>query len=52
MVTEVDRAITDFDADEQEVITRYLTRVAEAYRGHSGPSDRPRTWRADAPSAP
>lgn len=52
MVTEVDRAITDFDADEQAVILRYLTRVVEAYRGHSGASDRPRTWRADAPTAP
>ena len=50
MVTEVDRAISDFDADEQAVITRYLTRVVEAYRGHSVASDRPRTWRADAPA--
>ncbi|MBX9472938.1 MAG: MarR family transcriptional regulator [Chryseoglobus sp.] len=50
MVTEVDRAITDFDEDEQSVITRYLTRVVEAYRGHSEASDRPRTWRADAPA--
>ncbi len=48
MVTEVDRAIADFEPHEQEVITRYLSRVVEAYRGHSQPSDRARTWRADA----
>lgn len=48
MVTEVDRAIHDFDDSEQEVITRYLQRVVDAYRGHATPSDRPRAWRADA----
>lgn len=48
MVTEVDRAINDFDIAEQSAILRYLSLVVEAYRGHSGSHDRPRTWRADA----
>ncbi len=52
MVTEVDQAIHDFDDDEKAVIARYLTRVVEAYRGHAGPTDRPRSWRADAPPVP
>lgn len=50
MVTEVDRAISDFDDTEQEVITRYLKRVVATYREHAGADDRPRTWRADAPA--
>jgi DNA-binding MarR family transcriptional regulator len=52
MVTEVDRAISGFEPGEQEVITRYLTQVVEAYRGHSVTSDRPRTWRADGATEP
>lgn len=48
MVTAVDRAIHEFDDDEQAVITRYLERVVAAYRGHAEPAERPRTWRADA----
>lgn len=51
MVTEVDRAIREFDEDEQAIITRYLERVVDAYRGHAGPTERARTWRADAPAA-
>jgi DNA-binding MarR family transcriptional regulator len=47
MVTEVDRAINDFDDDEQAAILRYLERVVDAYRGHSGSPERPRTWRVD-----
>ena len=50
MVSEVDRAISGFEPGEQEVITRYLAQVVEAYRGHSASSDRPRTWRADVPA--
>lgn len=50
MVTEVDRAIGEFDPEEQAVITRYLTRVVEAYRGHSHAPERARTWRADSPA--
>lgn len=49
MVTEVDAAIHDFDPPEQEVITRYLTRVVDTYREHAGPTARQRSWRADAP---
>ncbi|WP_439565884.1 MarR family winged helix-turn-helix transcriptional regulator [Microcella sp.] len=52
MVTEVDRAIHEFDDDEQAVITRYLHRVVSAYRGHAEPAERPRTWRADAAPRP
>jgi len=48
MVTEVDRAIHLFDEAEQAIITRYLERVVEAYRGHAGPTERARSWRADA----
>jgi len=48
MVTEVDRAIHLFDEGEQAIITRYLERVVEAYRGHAGPTERARSWRADA----
>lgn len=49
MVTGVDRAIHDFDEDEQTTITRYLQRVVDTYRQHAGPSERPRSWRVDAP---
>ena len=49
MVTEVDRAIGDFEPAEQAVITRYLERVVDAYRSHSGAPTRARTWRPDAP---
>lgn len=53
MVTEVDRAISAFDPDEQAVITRYLTQVVDAYRAHSVDTGRARTWRADAqPESP
>lgn len=52
MVTEVDRAIHDFDDAEQAIITRYLSRVVEAYRGHAEPVERPRSWRADAAPRP
>jgi DNA-binding MarR family transcriptional regulator len=48
MVTEVDRAIRDFAPDEQAVITRYLSQVVTAYRGHAAESEGPRTWRPDA----
>ncbi len=51
MITEIDHAIRDFDEHEQVVITRYLTRVVEAYRAHAAPLDQPssraRPW-ADA----
>jgi DNA-binding MarR family transcriptional regulator len=49
MVTEVDQAIREFDDQEQAIITRYLERVVGAYRGHAGPPERARHWRADAP---
>ncbi len=52
MVTEVDQAIHAFDDAEKEVITRYLSRVVEAYRGHAAPTERPRSWRADAGPRP
>lgn len=52
MVTEVDRAIHDFTDDEQAIITRYLTRVVGAYRGHAHPTERARPWRADAAPRP
>jgi len=52
MVTEVNRAISDFDPSEQEIITRYLSQVVAAYRAHSEDSGRARTWRADAPQQP
>lgn len=52
MVTEVDRAIHEFDDDEQAIITRYLERVVETYREHAGPLERARPWRADAPPRP
>lgn len=51
MVTGVDRAIHEFDETEQATITRYLERVVATYREHAGPSERPRSWRADAPRA-
>lgn len=49
MVTEINSAIHDFDEAEQAVITRYLETVVEAYRRHAAPTERPRSWRADAP---
>lgn len=49
MVTEVDSAIREFDEQEQSIITRYLERVVDAYRGHAGSTERVRSWRADAP---
>lgn len=52
MVTEVDRAIHDFDETEQAIITRYLQRVVDAYRGHAAPNDRARSWRPDAEPRP
>ncbi|MBX9718188.1 MAG: MarR family transcriptional regulator [Microbacteriaceae bacterium] len=52
MVTEVDQAIHAFDEAEQAIITRYLSRVVEAYRGHATPTERPRSWRADAAPRP
>lgn len=50
MVTQVDRAIHDFDEEERAVITTYLQRVVDAYRDHAGPVERARGWRADAPT--
>lgn len=52
MVSAVDQAIHAFDDAEKEVITRYLSRVVEAYRGHAERGDRPRSWRADAGPRP
>lgn len=52
MVTAVDDAIRNFDDDEQAIITRYLERVVDAYRGHAPAPERARGWRADAPSGP
>ena len=49
MVTEINSAIHDFGEAEQVVITRYLEKVVEAYRRHAAPTERPRSWRADAP---
>jgi DNA-binding MarR family transcriptional regulator len=46
MVAGVDDAIRAFDEQEQQVITRYLSRVVETYREHAGDSDRPRSWRS------
>jgi len=52
MVTDVDRAIDEFDHAEQAVITRYLERVVDAYRSHSASPTRARTWRADGSPRP
>ena len=44
MIGAVDAVLDDFDEHDQRVITRYLSRVVETYRGHSA--------RLGAPHAP
>lgn len=46
MVADVDAAVRAFDEHEQQVITRYLSRVVESYRAHAGVSDHPRGERS------
>ncbi|MGY6498846.1 MAG: MarR family transcriptional regulator [Microcella sp.] len=41
MIGAVDAVLDDFDADDQEAITRYLARVVETYRAHSAGLRRP-----------
>lgn len=46
MIGAVDAVLDDFDERDQQVITRYLSRVVETYRGHSA-----RLGTPDAPEA-
>jgi len=54
MITEIDRAVRDFDEHEQAVITRYLRRVVEAYRSYAAPvqqaGPRSRPWKGESSS--
>ena len=45
MVAQIDETIRSFSADEQQVITAYLSRVVETYRAHVETTQPERPWR-------
>lgn len=48
MVGQIDETIRSFSADEQQVITAYLSRVVETYRAHVDTTQPERPWRTSA----